>query len=259
MRTGEAAWTKGRDGTEEMEMTTRGVASRRIQPLEAIKAIQILLANPDDTSQVFRIIRALTGNSYERLFQKVLADPQGRQILDEKRDILPLLEDREALRALPDGTLGREYARFLDGEGLDAAGLVHSSMELADVDFLDDRARVLKDRLRDVHDLWHVVTGYHRDIVGEVALLAFTYAQTGNWGIAFIVLMASIKLRVEGHSDAVGIVWRAYRRGVRARFFPAADWEALLQVPLAEVRRQLRITELPLYTPMFSPAAAAAH
>ena len=45
-------------------------------------------------------------------------------------------------------------------------------------------------RMRDSHDLWHCVTGYSRDLVGEASLLAFTFAQTRNPGIGAIVAMA---------------------------------------------------------------------
>jgi ubiquinone biosynthesis protein COQ4 len=241
-------------------MASRGVRPRPLQPLAAIRAVRRLIANPDDTAQVFKIIRALTGNSFERLYQRVLLDPVGRRILDEKRDILAVLKDRDGLRELADGTLGREYARFLDTEYIDAEGLVEASEDIEDPSiFLDERAQVLSRRLRDSHDLWHVVTGYKRDIFGELALLSFTYRQTGNHGIGFIVFIASLRLWHEGHREALQLIWNAWWRSRSAAFFPAADWEALLALPLSEVRRILKVGETPVYTPMFSAAVAAAH
>lgn len=220
--------------------------------------MRILMNNPDDTAQVFRIIRALTGSSFERLYQRVLADPTGATILNEKRDILATLQSRDALREYPDGTLGREYARFLDREGISADGLVEASEDkVDDADFLDDRARVLSLRLRDVHDLWHVTTGYQRDLFGEHALLAFSYAQTGNFGIAFIVVIAALRRLREGYGNVIPLAWEGYRRGRRAASFVAADWEGLLKLPLAEVRRVLRVEDPPEYTPLFSTEAAA--
>ncbi len=240
-------------------MSTRGVVPRPIQPLRAMRCMRTLLADPDDTALVFDIIRALTGSSFERLFQRVMANPTGRRILDERRDILPTLQRRDELRALPEGTLGREYARFLDTENISAEGLVDASgEELDEPDFLDDRARVLSNRLRDTHDLWHVVTGYQRDLFGEHALLAFTYAQTRNHGIGFIVLMAAVRRWREGCREVIPLVREGFRRGRRAGSLVAADWERLLDRPLAEVRRQLNVDDPPEYTPQFSAAAAAA-
>lgn len=236
----------------------RGVLSRPVQPLAAMRAMRTLLANPDDTAQVFHIVRALSGDSFERLYQRTLADPSGARILGEHRDILPLLKDREALRALPEGTLGREYARFLDEEGLSADGLVEASEEdIDDNHFVDERARVLSRRLRDTHDLWHVAAGYQRDLFGEAALLGFTFAQGRNPGIGFIVAVAMLKHLKEGHPEALTLTWKGFLRGLRAESFICADWEALLSVPLAEVRRRLKVEDVPVYRPAFSAAALA--
>jgi ubiquinone biosynthesis protein COQ4 len=239
-------------------MTSPGVVPRPVQPVAAMRAMRRLLDDPDDTAQVFHIIRALTGRSFENLYQRVMADPDGRRILDEKRDILSVLTDRDRLRGLPEGTLGREYARFLDVERISAEGLVEASDDDPDdAHFLDERARVLSRRLRDTHDLWHVVTGYQRDLLGEAALLAFTYAQTGNHGIGFIVVIGTLRLWREGYGDVVALVHRAWRRGRRAASFVAADWESLLSIPLVEVRSRLGVDEPPAYTPTFSVAAPA--
>jgi ubiquinone biosynthesis protein COQ4 len=241
-------------------MSTRGVIPRPLQWRTAFEAMRALIADPDDTSQVFRIVHALTGNSFERLYQRVLADPVGRRILDEKRDLLRVLQDRERLRSLPDGALGREYARFLDTESISPEGLVDASEFDSDPSyFLDERAHLLSCRLRDAHDLWHVVTGYHRDLFGEVALLAFTYMQTGNGGIGFIVLMAMLREWQEGHGEGIRLAAGGFWRGWRAGFFAAADWEQLLEVPLDDVRRLLAVSPPKDYTPLFSPAAASAH
>ena len=236
----------------------RGVLPRPIQPLAAVRAMRTLLGNPDDTAQVFHIVRALSGNSFEHLYQRAMADPSGARILGEHRDILPILKDRESLRALPEGTLGREYARFLDDEGLSADGLVEASEEEEDdTHFVDPRARVLSRRLRDTHDLWHVAAGYQRDLFGEAALLGFTFAQGRNPGIGFIVMVAMFKHWKEGHPQALRLTWKAFRRGLRAQSFICADWEALLHVPLSEVRRRLNVEDVPQYAPAFSAAALA--
>lgn len=239
-------------------MSDRGVTRRPIQPLVAASAMRTLVGDPDDTAQVFRIIRALSGDSFERLYQRVLADPGGGRVLAERRAILSTLTNRDRLRQLADGTLGREYLRFVEHERITAEGLVDVSGEDDDEGhFLDERAKVLSRRLRDTHDLWHVVTGYQRDLFGEAALLAFTYAQTRNGGIGFIVMIALLKQWQEGHREAMRLTWGAWRRGRRAAFLPAADWEGLLAMPLDQVRRELRVTDLPTYTPMFSAAAPA--
>ena len=43
------------------------------------------------------------------------------------------------------------------------------------------------------------------------------------------------------HREALQLIWNAWWRSRRAAFFPAADWEGLLSMPLTEVRRILQV------------------
>jgi ubiquinone biosynthesis protein COQ4 len=224
---------------------------RRIRPLEAWRAIRVLLKDPDDTGQVFRIIDALSGNSGERIFQRFRRDATGARILRERRALLATLSDRNALEALPAGTLGRTYADFVSREQLTADGLVEASEEGRRVDCGAER-RLFQDRLRDSHDLMHVVTGYGRDLVGEAALLAFSFAQTLNPGVGFIVAVAWYKA---GRGPIRGLIVDGFRRGRRSTWLPACDWEHALSQPLDEVRRELRIEVAPQYEAVRSEGA----
>jgi ubiquinone biosynthesis protein Coq4 len=47
---------------------------------------------------------------------------------------------------------------------------------------LEVTARVLVKRGYETHDIWHVVTGFHTDVAGELGLQAFYLAQfPGRW------------------------------------------------------------------------------
>ena len=223
---------------------------------DAWRAIREVIADPDRTDQVFVIIDALSGNSGERQFRRFAATPVGRRVLSEERDLLSVLGDRDALHALPPGTLGRVYAEFMSSEQISADGLVAASESGGRDPALNvDRSRFGM-RLRDSHDLWHTVTGYGRDLVGEAALLAFTFAQTRNPGIGFIVAVAYFKSG--GFPGARKVIREAYRRGRRSAWLPAADWEDLLGEEIEEVRGQLGLEALPEYTEMRSTAGELA-
>jgi hypothetical protein len=45
-----------------------------------------------------------------------------------------------------------------------------------------------------MHDLFHIVTGYGRDPLGEACLTAFSFAQTGLKGFALIATVASQRI-----------------------------------------------------------------
>jgi len=228
---------------------------KRIQPLRAVRAIRALIANPDDTAKVFDIIDALSGNAGEHLFQRFRATPTGERILDERRNLLATLDDRAYLKTLPPGTLGRIYADFTEREQITGQGLADASMAARRDDIGPER-RLFADRLRDMHDLWHVTTGFGRDLVGEAALLAFSYAQTRNRGVGFIVAVAWLKARGDG-AYARRVIEEGYRRGRRAAWLPGADWEMLLTLPLERVRAELGLGEPPQYVPLRSEGAPA--
>ena len=205
---------------------------------------------------MFEIIDALSGNAGERSFQRFRSTPTGRRILAEDRRLLDALGDHDRLMALPAGTLGRTYAEFVAREKISGDGLAAASQTGRRPIPLDPERVLFYERLRDMHDLWHVATGYGRDLVGEAALLAFSYAQTRNRGVGFIVAVAWLRSRGE-MAFARELIAKGYRRGRAAAWLPAEDWEALLEEPLPAVRARLQLGEPPRYVPLRSSGAPA--
>jgi ubiquinone biosynthesis protein COQ4 len=212
----------------------------------AWRAMRRLMANPEETEQAFEAISALSGHDFERLFQRFVAHPDGRALYLARPSLLDALSDRAALRALPAGSFGRAYAEFMDAAGLDAQGLVDAELKSeasARFDGIDPDREWFGDRLRDMHDLWHVLTGYGRDEAGEAANLAFTFGQTPFRGIALILFGIAVNSPPEGMRRRrwLTYLYRAWKRGRSAAWLPTASYEQLLPRPLEEVRQLLRI------------------
>jgi ubiquinone biosynthesis protein COQ4 len=224
-------------------------SATRFRPLEALRAMIALSRDPDDTGQVFKIVAALSGNTQQRILLRLKASEAGQRLLRERRPLVPVLVDRARLRSLPANSLGRAYLRFCDQYGITADGLIAASRE-GDVGACSEEEEFVRARMRDIHDLIHVVTGYQTDLAGEASVLAFTVAQTKNPGIALIVLLAYLRPRGE-HGFIRPLLRQAFARGRRANWLPAADWEALLERPLDEVRRELGVGEPPQYRPVW--------
>lgn len=225
--------------------TPFGPMVRKREWKRAWRALQNLIEDPERTDQVFEIVRALSGNSFERAYQRFAATAEGQRLLAERPSLLATLSDRTALLAMPEGSFGRAYAEFMDAGKLDAAGLVEAE-QMAEQNFakegpLDPDRELFGDRLRDMHDLWHVLTGYGRDEAGEATNLAFTLGQVWNPGIALIVVASALLGPKEPTCYWQRYLFRAWRRGRRASLLTTAAYEQLLPLPLADVRRQLRI------------------
>ncbi len=232
---------------------------------EAIRAIWALRRDNDDTTQVFRIVQALRGNGDARNVERMRESAIGRAILDERRSMLDVLADREKLRALPEGSLGRVYLAFMEREGLTADGLAAAAEEGYGERTEDPDVRTYADWARDSHDLWHVLTGYGRDPLGELCLLGVLYSQIRNPGTAFIALagLTHVPFEYPG-APCVRAVLQGFRIGRRAEWMLAQDWEALLARPFEEVRATLRLERptwyekaLPLHDPSRSNSRAA--
>lgn len=230
-------------------MATQGIDT--IQPLRrdwrtAWTALKRLLADGNDTVQVFRIMRALNADTSHRNYARLLREPNGGRIAYDHVELARRFSDRAWVDALPDGSVGAQYRAFLDRTGFSAQGLADISH--ADGEGWQDVAHPVAwfgRRERDVHDIWHILTGYTaEEHLGEACLVAFSYAQTGGLGWAAIGLGAALKsLRITGERAFAKAVWEGYRHGRQAKWLHAEDYEALLAEPLDAARRRLKIAE----------------
>ncbi|AJP73238.1 Coq4 family protein [Sphingomonas hengshuiensis] len=211
----------------------------------ALSALRKLLANGDDTTQVFYIMRALNGDVTQRNYRRLLTVPGGGRIAYRRQELAQRLSDRGWIDGFAEGTVGATYRAFLDATGYSAQGLAEISM--AEGAFLgadvEHPYAWMGRRERDIHDLWHTLTGYKADEhLGEACLVAFSYAQTGGLGWGLIAVGAALKsIRVTGRLDFLKAVVEGYRHGKRAAWLHGEDYETLLAEPLDSARRRLRI------------------
>jgi ubiquinone biosynthesis protein COQ4 len=231
-------------------MTQAATLSTPFRPFEAIRAAGALLRNPEDTRQVFKVIAALRGRSAERLFARFASSETGAAVLADRRRLLDRLEDQAALAALPAGSIGRAYLAFMQEENLSAGGLVMAS-EVGEAEHFTADGRLVRERMRDMHDLTHVLTGYGRDGLGELCLLAFMYRQTGNRGGALIALMGMRRFpKGPVGRTARKALFEAFRNGAKGAWMPGLDWEALLGEDLESLRQRLRMPRPDAYLAM---------
>ncbi|MFN3911070.1 Coq4 family protein [Hyphomonas sp.] len=220
------------------------------RPLKAWRHMQRLIANKEDTEQVFHIIEALNGQSFERNFWAFAETPAGRRLLAEKPYLPPILDDHAWIRDLPEGTVGRAYIEFMEREGLSAQGLVDESEKFrSKAREFDDDMLWYGNRLRDTHDLFHVLSGYNRDALGEASLLAFTYSQQPGLGVLFIAFMGCrtiTKFAPKG-ARVMDCFWEGKRNGAKALRIIEQDILALMREPLVAARARLGIETPVIY------------
>jgi ubiquinone biosynthesis protein COQ4 len=224
---------------------------RRIRPMLALRGLAAVLRDPEDTAAGARFVLALDGDRGEQNFQRFASDPVGARLLAEDISLRAALSDRKALRALPGDSLGGTYLRFAEEESISAEGLA-GKLEpvMTELGALDPVRHFFSERATAMHDLWHVVTGYSRDILGELQLMAFSRVQLRTR--AYALLLPLNGFAIERQAPGTRRLLRIARaRARRATWLAAADWERLLPHPLDAVRADLRVGPPPAYTRYF--------
>jgi ubiquinone biosynthesis protein COQ4 len=237
------AATQVLDGPKAREPMRRTRDTFNLQPLRAFRAVRRLLADKEDTAQVFEIMRALSGKAIPNGYRRLLSTPEGGRIAYERDEFAERLSNPAWLGQFGCGTVGAAYRDFIAPRGLSAEGLAEESRKVpeADVDAAHPLAWYAR-RMRDVHDVWHVLTGYGTDALGEVCVVAFSHAQTRSLGFAVIALAGARHLRKARSGQPYGrAVGEAWRNGRTAAWLPAVDYPALFALPLDEARRTLKI------------------
>src|SRR5579859_7099140 len=236
----------------EVPMTTRpttaalspeNIGCYPLRPLTAFRAFRGLIADKEDTVQVFRFIRALAGSAMLRGYLRLLKTPEGGRQAFLGEELADKLQDSAWLAQFAPGTVGARYREFIAPRQLSAYGLADESRKLGEPDL--DAAHPIAwfaRRGRDVHDLWHVLTGYGTDALGEACVIAFTYPQTRNRALGFLAIAAAFELhRNKRNAGYLKAAYQAWRHGRDAQWLMPLDYQALFAEPLESARKRLLI------------------
>jgi ubiquinone biosynthesis protein COQ4 len=199
---------------------------------KGLRALKALRDNPGDTELALRAALLLNTGSLARALVKFETSEEGREMLRTRPALDCEHVDLDALEALPSNTLGHAYATFMKSRGLTPEVFVPPR------EIRDERKRYVSQRLRQTHDLWHVVSGYNTDVPGEIELQAFTFGQNQTPFGFFVALGGMLKERGR-RAELLGRVLRAHRRGRKAKQLCYRDWEKRFELPLEDVRREM--------------------
>jgi ubiquinone biosynthesis protein COQ4 len=209
----------------------------------ALGALAKVMANPDRTDQVLEFGMYANAGTMKSRVHRFYDDPRGRLLYEQRRTLDSTTVDLDALGRLPEGTLGRAYADFMRSRGITPEIFDGTPAEVA-----DPRIAYAIQRIRQTHDLWHVVTGYETDPLGEIVLQAFMFAQVRAPSSGLLAVAGTLR-GLRARPGLPREVIAGYRRGRRAEPMPMFLWEDHWETPLATVRELLGIRE---------PAARAA-
>jgi ubiquinone biosynthesis protein Coq4 len=96
--------------------------------------------------------------------------------------------------------------------------------------------------IENTHDVWHPVTGFDSDTLGEMGLQAFYLAQFPNLLGLFLLGIAHFRVLTHERASYARLMeetTRGWLLGKRARSLFGVRWDAWWDRPLADVRREL--------------------
>ncbi len=221
----------------------------KYRPMRAVRNFQKLMKDKEDTAAVFKIFESLPSKDFMPRIAELALSERGEELRRTEAWLPDILDDHAALRRTPKGSLAHAYCDFMEAEGLSAAGLVAES-DRAGRPRYPDLVEWYINRSRDTHDLFHILTGYGRDALGEASVLLFTHGQQPSQGHLLIGYAgaANIKKMAKGtRAPVFGAVREAHRTGKGAPQLIAQPIRELLARPLAEVRAEMRIPEPVMY------------
>lgn len=145
----------------------------------------------------------------------------------------------ERLERFPDGTLGREYARFMRDNKIDPLG------DLLEVPAPANVIEYTFRRAYKLHDVMHVVLGCDTSILGEVRIVSFSVGQRfaddgAAADLALAVLFLHLALRKPGEfKEAIRLAQEWMALGERSKFYATFRLEDLMERPVPEVREHV--------------------
>ncbi|GFY69598.1 ubiquinone biosynthesis protein COQ4 homolog, mitochondrial [Trichonephila inaurata madagascariensis] len=179
--------------------------------------------------------------SAKQIREKMLNDPEGSTILNDKPRINSNTLDYKFLATLPHGTLGQAYLAFLKDNNVtpDSRRQVH---------FVDDPdlAYVIQ-RYREVHDLNHTLLGMPTNMLGEVAVKWIEAMQLGLPMCVSAALLGPVRLRKKQREKYLKyyLPW-AVNCGYEAKFLMNVYFEKRWEQDVYELRRELNIPDFPV-------------
>lgn len=212
----------------------------RLRSLRMVAALAEFLKNPGSLDSVFGVTRSLQNSTLSaQMFRHLLANPAMAELVETNWRPAPI--DLDALEQLPPGSLGHTYASQLRSQGLSPDSLIDPTPISSPQDYVVHR-------LRETHDIVHVLTGFGIDGAGELGLQAFNLAQNRSPLAVMLIFGGMLKSLQDDEplEPLLHALARGFQLGLQAPCVIACRLEDGWERPLVDWQQEL---SLPVTTP----------
>ena len=171
--------------------------------------------------------------SFDLMIEFISGHHQGK-LAFEKRPRVGLINIEE-LHQLPKNTLGYMYADHL----------ISNNLKMLETGEVNNDYQFLGYHITETHDIWHVVTGFGTNILGEIQLEAFSAAQlyASRFWVALLAknLLKSVVFDIEISNQYLDAITQGWLMGKQAKLLFCIEWNTLWDTPLIDIRSSLNI------------------
>jgi len=207
----------------------------RLQSLKLLAGLTSFLKNPGSLESVFAVANSVKdGPLGDQMMRHLLKDSQFKSLVKERWRPQPI--DLSALQTLPEGSLGRCYADQLIRQDITPETLIDPSPVDSEKDFIVHR-------LKETHDITHVLTGFGIDGASELGLQGFNLAQNRSPLAVMLIFggMLSALQNDEALSPMLRALAQGFQMGLDAELVIARKLEDGWDRPLADWQRELNL------------------
>jgi ubiquinone biosynthesis protein COQ4 len=198
---------------------------------------QMLLGDSSDTNRVFDVADSMAlGPAAQEAVRWLRQDPQMAALIDERYLKSSPWSIDELLR-YPEASLGHVFGSELKARGYDPEFYRR-------IDVVDDGTYV-ELRWRQTHDLWHVITGFETDEIGELGLQAVYLVQCHLPVSSMLIasgLIGTTLTAPEQTAYLLRVLEAGAVLGSEARCLLAQRWEEGLDRSVEDWQRELNVT-----------------
>ncbi|KAH7720157.1 Protein COQ-4 [Aphelenchoides avenae] len=170
------------------------------------------------------------------IYNRMARDVSGRELLRTKPRINNTTINRDWLRTLPAGTVGREYATFLDQ-------LKTSPDARPPVRYIDDLELLyVMQRYRETHDFHHVLLEMKPNMLGEVTVKYFEAIQLGLPMCITAAIFGGVRLGPKHRQQLLerNLPW-VVEQALKSRLLLTLDWENRFEQTIRDLQAECSI------------------
>ena len=207
----------------------------RLQNLRMVAALASFLKTPGSLDSIFAVADSVKdGPLGEQALRPLLSDRHFKALVDE--EWRPDRIDLQNLQTLPEGSLGRCYADQLISQGITPDTLIDPTP-------VTNANEFVVHRVRETHDIVHVLTGFGLDGDSEIGLQGFNLAQ--NRSPVAVMLIFGAMLSSLQNDEPLEPLLRAlahgFQMGLNADLVIGRKLEESWERPLNDWREELKL------------------